>query len=65
MPCPAPVSKLPEAIGEGRRVLITEATLPGAGGICVNSLEDRDLGSELAGHGILRRCGFRHDSPDL
>src|SRR5579872_6328699 len=50
MPCPAAVGKLSEPIGEARRVRITEATLPGAGSICVNSLKNRGLGNELARH---------------
>src|SRR5579863_2865629 len=50
MPCPAAVGKLSEPIGKARRVRIAEATLPGAGSICVNSLKNRGLGNELARH---------------
>ena len=50
MPCPATVGKLSEAIGEGRRVRITKATLPRAGSICVNSLKNRGLRNELTRH---------------
>src|SRR5579872_323176 len=58
MPCPATVGKLPNTIGESRRVRITEATLPRPGSICANSLKNRGLGSGLGGHGILRAAGF-------
>src|SRR5579872_3793924 len=59
MPCPTSVGKLPNTIGEARRVRITEATLPGAASICVNSLKNRGLGNEVARHKLPPRSEER------